>query len=148
MARRAAVSVREPERMGRITAIAMQMHRNTPREQAAMGAAGAADAGRESAQHRVGGVFGRSPTARAFDAHRFIHWRYFWDYFRRQRLRKHEPATGVLVQGAAICRFRESATMDGGIYLWKDGRETPDTMSVSLEQPEEMLVSWVLRIRQ
>ena len=23
--------------------------------------------------------------------------------------------------------------MTGGVYLWKDGREVPDTMSVSLE---------------
>ena len=33
-------------------------------------------------------------------------------------------------------------TMTGGIYLWKDGREVPDTMNVSMVQPEEMLVSW------
>ncbi len=32
--------------------------------------------------------------------------------------------------------------MSGGIYLWNDGRETPDTMDVSLDQPEQMLVSW------
>jgi hypothetical protein len=35
-----------------------------------------------------------------------------------------------------------AATMTGGVYLWKDGREVPDTMNVSLEQPEEMLISW------
>jgi hypothetical protein len=33
--------------------------------------------------------------------------------------------------------------MEGGIYLWKDGRETPDTVTVSLQQPEEILVNWV-----
>ena len=33
--------------------------------------------------------------------------------------------------------------MEGGIYLWKDGREVPDTMSVTLQQPEEILISWV-----
>ena len=32
--------------------------------------------------------------------------------------------------------------MTGGIYLWKDGREVPDTMSVALEMPEEMLFTW------
>jgi hypothetical protein len=26
--------------------------------------------------------------------------------------------------------------------LWNDGRETPDTMDVALDQPEQMLVSW------
>jgi hypothetical protein len=32
--------------------------------------------------------------------------------------------------------------MNGGLYLWKDGREVPDTMNVSLEHPEELLFSW------
>jgi hypothetical protein len=37
----------------------------------------------------------------------------------------------------------QAATMTGGLYLWKDGREVPDTMNVSMTQPEEMLFSWV-----
>ena len=32
--------------------------------------------------------------------------------------------------------------MTGGIYLWKDGREVPDTMNVAMEQPEEILFTW------
>jgi hypothetical protein len=32
--------------------------------------------------------------------------------------------------------------MVGGVYLWKDGREVPDTMSVAMEQPEEILFTW------
>jgi hypothetical protein len=32
--------------------------------------------------------------------------------------------------------------MTGGLYLWKDGREVPDTMNVSMEHPEELLFSW------
>jgi len=32
--------------------------------------------------------------------------------------------------------------MNGGIYLWKDGREVPDTMNVSMEHEEEILYSW------
>jgi hypothetical protein len=32
--------------------------------------------------------------------------------------------------------------MTGGVYLWKDGREVPDTMNVSLEHPEEILFTW------
>ena len=36
----------------------------------------------------------------------------------------------------------QAATMTGGVYLWKDGRDVPDTMNVTLQQPEQMLVSW------
>jgi len=33
--------------------------------------------------------------------------------------------------------------MVGGVYiLWKDGREVPDTMSVSMEHPEDILFTW------
>jgi len=32
--------------------------------------------------------------------------------------------------------------MTGGIYLWKDGREVPDAMNVSMEHAEEILFSW------
>lgn len=30
----------------------------------------------------------------------------------------------------------------GGIYLWKDGCEVPDTMSVGMQHPEELLFTW------
>ncbi len=42
----------------------------------------------------------------------------------------------------------KAVTMTGGVYLWKDGREVPDTMSVTLEQPAvaktggDCLISW------
>src|ERR1044071_9443832 len=36
----------------------------------------------------------------------------------------------------------KAVTMTGGLYLWKDGREVPDTMNVSMEHPEEILFSW------
>jgi predicted dehydrogenase len=35
-----------------------------------------------------------------------------------------------------------AVTMVGGVYLWKDGREVPDTMNVAMEHPEELLFSW------
>jgi len=35
-----------------------------------------------------------------------------------------------------------TANMVGGAYLWKDGREVPDTMNVMLEHSEEILFSW------
>ena len=35
-----------------------------------------------------------------------------------------------------------AVTMTGGLYLWKDGREVPDTMTVSMQQPEDLLFTW------
>ena len=39
-------------------------------------------------------------------------------------------------------KIPKAVTMNGGIYVWKDGREVPDTMHVSMEHSEEMLFSW------
>ena len=47
----------DPDRMGKITAIAMQMHRNTPRQQAAMVADGAAHSGPEPSKMSRGRIF-------------------------------------------------------------------------------------------
>lgn len=35
-----------------------------------------------------------------------------------------------------------AVTATGGVFLWKDGREVPETMSVSILQPEELLFDW------
>jgi predicted dehydrogenase len=131
----------EPERLGRITAVTMQMHRNTPvgKPQWARPALLTPDLN----EHNVAWAefLGEAP-ARPFDAHRMIHWRYFW-----------ETSGGNVFEGmshqlafwykALRLQIPRTASMEGGIYLWKDGRETPDTVTVSLQQPEEILINWV-----
>jgi predicted dehydrogenase len=131
----------DPERLGNITAITMQMHRNTPGNKPPWSRAALLGADLNPQNVAWDEFLGEAP-ARPFDAHRFIHWRYFWDTsggnvfegmsqqlsFWYKALRLDIPAT---------------ASMKGGVYLWKDGREVPDTMSVTLQQPEEILISWV-----
>ncbi len=51
----------------------------------------------------------------------------------------HQLAFWYKVMGLKI---PHTANMMGGVYLWKDGREVPDTMNVTLEHPEEILFSW------
>jgi hypothetical protein len=43
----------------------------------------------------------------------------------------------------AHLKIPKAVTMTGGLYLWKDGRQVPDTMNVSMEQPGEILFSWL-----
>jgi predicted dehydrogenase len=131
----------EPDRLGRITAVTMQMHRNTPvgKPQWARPALLTPDLN----EHNVAWEdFLGEASPRPFDAHRLIHWRYFW-----------ETSGGSVFEGmsqqlafwykALHLQIPRTASMEGGIYLWKDGRETPDTVSVSLQQPEEILINWV-----
>jgi predicted dehydrogenase len=136
----------DPARMGTITAITMQMHRNTPgaKPQWSRTALLTADVNAQNVawEDFWGEAFVGDAGPRPFDANRFIHWRYFW-----------ETSGGNVFEGmsqqlsfwykALSLKIPQTASMKGGIYLWKDGREVPDTMSVTLQQPEEILINWV-----
>jgi len=136
----------DPRRMGKITAIAMQMHRNTPghKPQWSRTALLTPDLNPNTVawEDFLGEELLAGNGGRPFDAHRLIHWRYFWD-----------TSGGNVFEGlsqqlsfwykALRLQIPQTASMRGGIYVWKDGREVPDTMSVTLQQPEEILLSWV-----
>lgn len=78
----------------------------------------------------------------AFDPNRYINWRFFWDYSGGNVYENmcHQVAFWYKVANLTIPK---AVTMTGGLYLWKDGRQVPDTMNVSMEQPEEILFSWL-----
>jgi predicted dehydrogenase len=83
---------------------------------------------------------GEAPK-RSFDANRYINWRFFWDYSGGNVYENmcHQIAFWYK---AFDLQIPKAVTMTGGIYLWKDGREVPDTMNVSMQQPEELLFTW------
>lgn len=84
---------------------------------------------------------GEAPKV-AFDPNRYINWRFFWDYSGGNVYENmcHQVAFWYKVLSLQIPK---AVTMTGGLYLWKDGREVPDTMNVSMEQPEDILFSWL-----
>lgn len=130
-----------PDRMGKITAISMQMHRNTPvaKPQWARPALLTPDLTPDRLDWAS--FLGDAPQ-HEFDPNRFVHWRYFWDYSGGSVF-EHMSQQLSFWYGTLNLDIPQSATMKGGIYLWKDGRQVPDTVSVTLQQPEEILVSWV-----
>jgi len=130
----------QPARIGKITAVVMRNYRNTPRgkPQWARPALLTADV---NPQNLAWSAFAGDTTAREFDANRFIHWRYFWDYSGGGVSENMSQQLAFWYKALKL-RIPSSATMSGGVYLWNDGRETPDTMDVALDQPEHMLVSW------
>jgi predicted dehydrogenase len=128
----------DPDRVGKITAISMHMHRNTPRNKPQWSRRALLTP--DLTSQNV--AWEQFSSEQPFDANRFIHWRYFW-----------ETSGGNVFEGmsqqlafwykALNLQIPRTAAMNGGIFVWKDGREVPDTMSVALQQPEEILVSWV-----
>ncbi len=128
----------KPELIGKITSIEAHMYRNTPH--------GKPQWARQVYPDMTAGnivwksFLGEAPQ-RPFDANRYINWRFFWDYSGGNVYENmcHQLAFWYKVLGLKIPR---QATMTGGLYLWKDGREVPDTMNASLVQEEEMLFNW------
>ena len=133
-----AVKLLASGQVGKITAIHAHMFRNTPHGKPQW--ARPVYPGMTPDAIHWQSFLGDAPP-REFDAGRYANWRYYWDYsgcnvFENlsQQLAFWYKAIGLQIPAAA--------TMSGGIYLWKDGREVPDTMSVTLEHSEEMLFSW------
>ena len=133
-----AVGFLNPELIGKITAIHGHMYRNTPHGKPQWARPVYPDM---TAENIVWKSFLGEAPQRAFDANRFLNWRFFWDYSGGNVYENmcHQVAFWYKALGLRIPR---AVTMNGGLYLWKDGREVPDTVNVSMEQPEEILFSW------
>lgn len=133
-----ALSYLQSGSLGQITAIHARMHRNTPAGKPQWTRPIYPDMTPSSVAWE--GFLSGAP-ARDFDPDRLVNWRLFWDYSggNVHENMSHQFAFWSKVMNLSI---PSAATMTGGIYLWKDGREVPDTMSVSLEMPEELLFTW------
>jgi predicted dehydrogenase len=125
------------DRMGQISALVMRNYRNTPRGKAQW--ARPALLTRDVNPQNVAWDAFAGDTE--FDANRFIHWRYFWDYSGGNVSENMSQQLAFWYKALRL-QIPRSAAMSGGIYLWNDGREVPDTMDVTLDQPEQMLVNW------
>ncbi len=127
------------DRLGQVSALVMRNYRNTPRGKAQW-ARPALLTSDVNPQNVAWDSFEREADTE-FDANRFIHWRYFWDYSGGNVSENMSQQLAFWYKALQL-KIPQSATMSGGLYLWNDGREVPDTMDVSLDQPEQMLVSW------
>jgi len=132
-----ALSYLKPDLMGKITYIQSRMYRNTPHGKPQWSRQIYPDMTPENIVWKS--FLGEAPQ-RPFDANRYLNWRFFWDYsggnvFENMchQLSFWYKAMGLNIPG--------KVTMTGGLYLWKDGREVPDTMAVSMEH-DEMLFTW------
>jgi predicted dehydrogenase len=133
-----AANMLKPDLMGRITAVHAHMYRNTPHGKPQWSRPVQPDMNPENIIWKA--FLGDAPK-RDFDANRYINWRFFWDYSGGNVYENmcHQVSFWYKALNLQIPR---AVTMTGGVYLWKDGREVPDTMNVSMEQPEELLFTW------
>jgi predicted dehydrogenase len=126
------------DKLGKITAIHMHMYRNTPHGKPQWSRPVYPDMTPENV---LWNSFQGEAQKYPFDANRYINWRFYWDYSGGNFYENmcHQVAFWYKILNLQV---PTSVMASGGVYLWKDGREVPDTMSVSMVQPEEMLVTW------
>jgi len=133
-----AVSFLKSDLMGKITAIDAHMYRNTPHGKPQWARPVYPDMTPESIVWKS--FLGEAPD-HPFDANRYINWRFFWDYSGGNVYENmcHQIAFWYK---AMDLKIPTAVTMTGGLYLWKDGREVPDTMNVAMVHSEELMFNW------
>jgi len=133
-----AISFLKPELMGKITAIDAHMYRNTPHGKPQWARPVYPDMTPENIVWKS--FLGDAPD-HPFDPNRYINWRFFWDYSGGNVYENmcHQLSFWYKTMGLQI---PTTVTMTGGLYLWKDGREVPDTMNVSMIHSEELMFNW------
>ncbi len=124
--------------MGKITAIDAHMYRNTPHGKPQWARPVYPDMNPENIVWKS--FLGDAPE-RPFDPNRYINWRFFWDYSGGNVYENmcHQLAFWYK---AMDLKIPTAVTMTGGLYLWKDGREVPDTMNVGMVHSEELMFQW------
>ncbi len=124
-----------PERMGTITQIHTHHYRNAPYGGWKRQIPSDCDP-----QHVDWRDFQGDAQQWPFDPNRVINWRFYWDYSGGNMFENMIHQVGFWFKVMNL-KIPESVTMTGGNYLSPE-MEVPDTMDVSMSQPEKLLFTW------
>ena len=80
-------------------------------------------------------------TKRPFDAQKFINWRLYWEFSGGNITENMVHQIGWVI-GVMDLGVPTAAYMSGGVFSEKDGREVPDTIAVTLDYPNDLVVTW------
>lgn len=124
--------------LGRVTHVEAWMSRNSPRGKGQWVRPVPADCNAANVNWKA---FLNGRKDRPFDPHQFINWRLFWEYSGGN------VTENMVHQIAWIMRALDlpaptAAFMSGGVFSEKDGREVPDTIAVTLDFPDDLVVTW------
>lgn len=124
-----------PEKMGTITAIHTHHFRNAP-----YGGWMRAIPGDCDPQYVDWPGFEGEAKPYPFDPNRVINWRFYWDYDGGNVYENMVHQVGFWYKLMGL-KIPTSVTMTGANYLCPE-MECPDTMDVSMSQPEQLLFTW------
>jgi predicted dehydrogenase len=124
--------------VGKITSVESWMSRNTPRGKGQWVRQIPSDCTQANVRWDA---FLNGRTRRPFDANQFINWRLFWD-FSGGNVTENMVHQIAFVMRALELPLPTAAYMSGGVFSEKDGREVPDTIAVTLDFPNDLVVTW------
>lgn len=124
--------------VGKITQVESWMSRNTPHGKAQWVRPVPSDCTAENVGWK--GFLNGRPD-RGFDAYKFINWRLFWE-FSGGNVTENMVHQIAWIMTALNLPVPSAACMCGGVFSEKDGRQVPDTIAVTLEFPEDVVVTW------
>jgi predicted dehydrogenase len=123
---------------GKITQVESWMSRNTPHGQGQWVRKVPSDC---TAQNVDWKAFLNGRPDRGFDPYKFINWRLFWE-FSGGNVTENMVHQIAWIMTALDLPEPNAACMSGGVFSEKDGREVPDTIVVTLEFPQDVVVAW------
>jgi len=124
--------------VGKITQVESWMSRNTPHGQGQWVRPVPADC---TAQNVNWSAFLNGRRERPFDPFRLINWRLFWE-FSGGNVTENMVHQIAWIMSALELPLPSAAYMSGGVLSEKDGREVPDTIAVTLDFPNDQVVTW------
>ncbi len=124
--------------LGKITQVESWMSRNTPHGKAQWVRPVPADC---TAQNVNWSAFLNGRPERPFDPNKFMNWRLFWE-FSGGNVTENMVHQIAWIMSALDLPLPSAAYMSGGVFSEKDGREVPDTIAVTLDFPNDVVVTW------
>jgi predicted dehydrogenase len=124
--------------LGKVTQVESWMGRNTPHGKGQWVRPVPSDC---IAQNVNWSAFLNGRPDRPFDPYRLINWRLFWE-FSGGNCAENLVHQIAWIMGALDLPLPSAAYMSGGVFSEKDGREVPDTIAITFDFLNDMVVTW------
>jgi predicted dehydrogenase len=124
--------------LGKVTLVESWMSRNAPHGKGQWVRAIPADC---DPQHVNWPLFLGGRATSAFDAQKYVNWRLFWE-FSGGNVTENMVHQIAWIMSALGLAEPVAATMSGGVFSEKDGRQVPDTIAVTIEFANDIVVAW------
>jgi predicted dehydrogenase len=124
--------------VGKVTQVESWMSRNTPHGKGQWIRPAPSDCTAENVNWKA---FLNGRPDPGFDPYKFMNWRLYWQ-FSGGNVTENMVHQIAWIMTALDLPVPSAANMSGGVFSEKDGREVPDTIVVTLDFPNDTVVTW------